>query len=352
MRLLGTALLALVGLTAAASGQTSANVPSATGKRLAGVASWAYQLQRVQVAEIVASPFDLVVIDYSRNGTEARRFTRDEVKAMQAKPDSGRRLVIAYMSIGEAEDYRFYWNKSWVEPAPLRTPLETVAPAPPQGAASTVLIPRLIAPGWLGRENERWKGNYHVRFWYDGWQELIMHNADSYLNRIIDAGFDGVYLDRVDVYYAIERDVPDSRHWMVNFVEELATIARKRKPGFIVVPQNAEELLQEPRYLAAIDGIGKEDLLYGSDGEKVRNSERMVESSAANLKRATTAGLAVLAVEYLDEEAVVASASAELRSRGLVPYFGPRKLDRLVLSKVPPAEPVAVPTPAAPVPTR
>ena len=351
MRTAGFALLAVATLATGASGQTTGEAPAGSGRRLAAVTSWGYQLQNVQVAEIAASPFDLVVIDYSRNGSEARRFTAADVKAMQIKPDGGRRLVISYMSIGEAEDYRYYWKKAWVEPAPLRAALEGDATAPLAGEPATVRIPRLIAPGWLGRENERWKGNYHVRFWYDGWQELIMRNADSYLNRIIDAGFDGVYLDRVDVYYEIERDAPNSRQWMVNFVEELAALARKRKPGFVVVPQNAEELLREPRYVAAIDGIAKEDLLYGGREQGKRNSERMIASSSVNLKHATDAGLAVLAVEYLGDGAAVVSAASELRSRGVIAYFGPRKLDRLVVPGGPgdaPAEALAPANVSAP----
>ena len=352
MRRLGIALVVFIAVSASAFGQTTGNAPATTAKRLAGVASWGYQLQRVQVAEIAASPFDLVVIDYSRNGTEARRFSPAEVKAMQVKTDGSRRLVLAYMSIGEAEDYRYYWSKSWVEPAPLRAALDTAPSSPPVSAPPTVLIPRLVAPGWLGRENERWKGNYHVRFWYDGWQELIMHNADSYLNRIIEAGFDGVYLDRVDAYYAIERDVPGSRHWMISFVVELATLARKRKPDFAVVPQNAEELLEEPRYLAAIDGIGKEDLLFSGDRDGKRNSERQIASSGDNLKRATAAGLTVLVVEYLEDEAAIAVAGTELRSRGLIPYFGPRGLDRLMMAKALDGMHAPQPDPAAAAPAR
>jgi cysteinyl-tRNA synthetase len=344
MRILVLAFAASIALASSAFGQTAPRAASAPGKRLFGIASWIYQLQQVEVDKIAASPADLAVIDYSRNGTEAGRFSPDELKAMQVKPDGRRRFVLAYLSIGEAEDYRYYWRRSWVEPAPLLIPQE--AAMPPRGDDLTVRIPRLVAPGWLGRENERWRGNYHVRFWYDGWQELIMHDSDSYLNRIIDAGFDGVYLDRVDAYYAIQRDDPGAKHWMVSFVEELATLARGRKPGFIVVPQNAEELLLEPRYVAAIDGIAKEDLLYGREQEGTRNSQRQIEASLAKLSRANEAGLPVLVVEYLDDAATITSTASELQLSGMVAYFGPRRLDRLVLPVTPGVAPAQ--SPAAP----
>lgn len=300
-----------------------------SSQRLVGVKSWGYQLQGVDPAKIAASPYDLVVVDYSRNGREARRFTPSEVKLMQEKPDGSRRLVIAYMSIGEAEDYRFYWGRSWVEPAPLRQPHSEGETKELPSGLETVRIPKLMAPSWLGRENERWRGNFHVRFWYSDWQDLIMHNDDSYLSRIIAAGFDGVYLDRVDAYYDIERDTESAKEWMVDFVSELATIARQKKPGFIVIPQNAEELLSEQRYLATIDGVAKEDLLYGIEGDGERNSDARIAQSSQKLAAAKAAGMTVLAVEYLSDDKKRSKADGELRARGLIPYFGPRGLDDL-----------------------
>jgi cysteinyl-tRNA synthetase len=168
-----------------------------------------------------------------------------------------------------------------------------------------------------------------VRFWYPGWQDIIVYNEDSYLSRIIAAGFDGVYLDRVDAYYDIERDTENAKDWMVSFVAELAAIARQKKPGFIVIPQNAEELLGDQRYLAVIDGVAKEDLLYGSDGDGERNSDSRIAQSSKKLEAARTMGLTVLGVEYLSDPKERERADKDLRARGIVPYFGPRGLDRL-----------------------
>ncbi|MGD9805366.1 MAG: endo alpha-1,4 polygalactosaminidase [Hyphomicrobiaceae bacterium] len=315
-----------------AAAETPAGKLHGSAERLAGVKSWGYQLQGVDPAEIAASPYDLIVIDYSRNGQDARRFTPAEVKLMQAKPDGSRRFVIAYMSIGEAEDYRFYWTRGWVEAAPLRQSHNEAETKELPSGFETVRIPKLIAPSWLGRENERWRGNYHVRFWYSGWHDLIMHNQDSYLSRIIAAGFDGVYLDRVDAYYAIERDTESAKEWMVSFVAELASLARQKKSDFIVIPQNAEELLSEQRYLAAIDGVAKEDLLFGADRDGQRNSDGTIARSSKKLALARALGLQVLGVEYLNDPQQIAKASEELRARGIIPYFAPRGLDKLETS--------------------
>ena len=55
--------------------------------------------------------FDLVIMDYSRDGSDERKFTADEIAALKESP-GGTKTVLSYMSIGEAEDYRWYWQRS------------------------------------------------------------------------------------------------------------------------------------------------------------------------------------------------------------------------------------------------
>ena len=63
---------------------------------------------------------------------------------------------------------------------------------------------RRCAISWLSRENPSWPGNYKVCYWCSEWQELICGAGASYLNRILNAGFDGVYLDIVDAFEEFE----------------------------------------------------------------------------------------------------------------------------------------------------
>lgn len=335
--------------------QPSAQIPPATvpGKRLPPINSWGYQLQKVTPSEIASSPFDLVVIDYSRNGAERGRFKPAEMKAMQTKPDGSRRIVLAYLSVGEAEEYRYYWNSRWVEPAPFKDTAAHLdsgaAPSTPTAALPppTVRIPRLVAPGWLVRENTAWSGNFLVRYWYEGWHNVIYLDDDSYLSKIQQSGFDGVYLDRVDAVYGLETDRTDAAQLMVDLVKNLAAKARGKNPSFIVVPQNGEELLRFPDYLAAIDGVAKEDLLYGNSGGGQANPPGTISNSVVRLARAQSAGLPVMVVEYLDDPALQAKAAQDLRAGGFVPYITVRSLDRL--GTIPPAgAPTVQPTPPAP----
>jgi len=126
------------------------------------------------IESVAATNYDVVIMDLFFNDGTA--FTADEVARLKRKANGGKRLVICYMSIGEAEDYRYYWQSSWKRHKPV----------------------------WLARENPDWPGNYKVRYWVPGWQDLICGPGDSYLSRILLAGFDGVYLDIVDAFEYFE----------------------------------------------------------------------------------------------------------------------------------------------------
>jgi cysteinyl-tRNA synthetase len=117
--------------------------------------------------------YDLVLIDLFFDNTA---LTNDEISSLKIKQNGGTRLVICYMSIGEAEDYRYYWQEGW-----------NTAP-----------------PVWLAEENPGWRGNYKVRYWDHEWQNLIVGDAGSYLGKILTAGFDGAYLDLIDAFEYFE----------------------------------------------------------------------------------------------------------------------------------------------------
>ncbi|PIE04336.1 MAG: hypothetical protein CSA76_04795 [Spirochaetales bacterium] len=126
------------------------------------------------LSAVMNTNYDLVLIDPYYEG---EALLPEDVTALKTKAGGGRRLVIAYMSIGEAEDYRYYWHSEW-DTAP---------------------------PAWLGAENPRWKGNYKVEYWNRDWQDIIFGSAESCLGRILSQGFDGVYLDIVDAFEYYEQ---------------------------------------------------------------------------------------------------------------------------------------------------
>lgn len=259
-------------------------------------ANWTYQLQASKVPELLRTNYDILVIDAFFGGTRA------DVERLQRKPLGGRRIVLAYLSIGEAENYRYYWQDCC--------------------AGSQ-------RPSWLYTENARWKGNFRVRFWQQPWKDIIYRSPTSYLKRIADLGFDGVYLDRIDVYSELSASGVNPRREMVTFVKELSTAGRTMRPGFLVIAQNAEELATDDSYVAVIDGIAKEDLFYGIGAEGRRNTADMVKSQLNPLLLARQKGKHILVVEYLQKPETVEKARLEIMEHGFVPYFAPRQLEKL-----------------------
>ena len=132
-----------------------------------------YPTRQAFLTALAATRYDIILIDYFYNGEE---FTRNEISLLKTKNNGGSRLVIAYMSIGEAEVYRYYWQDEW-ESDP---------------------------PSWMKEENPDWEGNYKVEYWDPGWQSIIYGSSDSYLDKIMDKGFDGVYLDIIDAFEYFE----------------------------------------------------------------------------------------------------------------------------------------------------
>ena len=129
------------------------------------------------LAAINATDYDMLVIDlfFINDGTA---LTADDLAQLKIKHNGGRRLVISYMSIGEAESYRYYWNKDWLK--------------------------KDTRPVWLKTLNKRWAGNYAVEYWNPEWQAIIYGSENAYLDKVLQAGFDGVYLDIIDGYEYFE----------------------------------------------------------------------------------------------------------------------------------------------------
>lgn len=281
-----------------------------------GVRSWGYQLASLRIDEAANSPYGMLVVDATTGLESGVPFTREQVERLKRTPDGGRRLVISYLSIGESEDYRSYYAKEYEEED---------------------------APDWMMKENPQWKGNRLIRFCEPGWQKTILgdENGRSFyadepspLSRLVELGFDGVYLDRVDVYAEIKKECPDGANKMIDFVGKLANQARARDPKFIVILQNAEELLGYPKMIEAIDAIAKESVFYGGDMSQHKNNPQQVRDVLANLRLAKNAGRAVFVVDYVNDKTHNADAVARIKAEGFVPYIGPRNLAKLWLPGV------------------
>jgi cysteinyl-tRNA synthetase len=218
------------------------------------------------VRKLAASDRDLLIIDYSFWGDHDSRWTGKEIAAIRAGK-SGRK-VLAYLSIGEAGTYRYYWQKD---------------------------------ASYLRKPNPNWPDNIRVAYWRDDWQAILR----DYLAEILRQGFDGVWLDTVDTFEHFEHE-PETDEWlddrpnpatgnsyrddMVALVRMIADSARVTRPDFLVVPNNGAQLLSRPAYLGTINAIGIEDLFAQKKAHRKYLREQLAPAFAAKLP--------VLLIEY------------------------------------------------------
>lgn len=279
---------------------------------LSGVNDFLYQLQNLDLEAIGATAYDLVVMDYSADGGPDGEFSAAEIAALKNSP-GGSKVVIAYMSIGEAETYRFYWGPAW--------------------DADGDGVPDPGAPAWLDVENPDWPGNYKVRYWDSGWQAVVM----QYTDRLLAAGFDGAYLDIIDAYeYYAEQGRTTAAQEMADFVAAVRAHARAVDPGFYIVPQNAPQLAAlVPAYMEALDGIGQEDIYYGYEADNAPTPLTVTAELEGYLDLYVAAGKLVLTIDYADYRLVpdyVDDAYSRSRGRGYVPFCTVRALDELIVN--------------------
>jgi len=204
---------------------------------LSQVRSWGYWLQAPNIEIICNSPYDLIVIDYSFDGTDLKAFTSEHLEQLH----SANKYVLCYFSIGEAESYRFYWKHNW----------------------------KVGNPPFLGKENKDWPGNYKVKYWDNQWWKSALR---PYLNRILSVGFDGVYLDIIDAYYYwSQHDYPlqECANQMTDLVGRIRSYVTNRgKSEFTICPQNALGIVWDAsksakkNYFKSIDAIGVESLFF------------------------------------------------------------------------------------------
>lgn len=242
---------------------------------------------------------------------------------VRALHDRGK-LVLAYIDIGQAEDFRTYWGQGWC--------------APTDGTPGDPEYLLTVDP-------DGWFGDYPVAFWDPRWRKLILHDKLSPLQLALDDGFDGCYLDWVSAYKdsAVVREAAargvSTASAMAEFLRELREIAHRRVPDFLVVQQNAPELIDDAvASLDLIDGLALEDLSFsgGADtawddpesGDRPQDGQTQVRMETL-IGRYRASEKAVFCVDYALQATNIAAARAEAEHVGCVSFVSRTPLDRL-----------------------
>jgi cysteinyl-tRNA synthetase len=332
--------LLLIGLAGCGSGGDElAGLPDTPTVRgglfddLKAADTWAYQIQALENASrrqaLEASGYDLFVLEPTRTVKGSQSFNTARMVSRLKNAGGRRRLVLAYVDIGQAERYRTYW-KSWWK-------------APTKSGPGT---PNFL----LAADPDGWSDCFTVAYWDARWQAITATGTDSLLDVLLDDGFDGIYLDWVEAYgepqvkARANSDGVDPKTEMVRFISRIRLTAQQRNPDFLVIAQNASPLLAaRPVYATVIDGIAQEDLHFRGESDvdwwdprsgdiRTPNSERTALEQ--RLDGYLAAGLPVLTVDYCVKESNRLSSYTLSRDRGYIPFVSRTPLDRL--PKAPP----------------
>jgi cysteinyl-tRNA synthetase len=195
---------------------------------------------------------------------------------------------------------------------------------------------------------------------------------DGYLQAILDAGFDGVYLDWIEAYsdedvlaLAENQDL-DPVEEMIWRVGDVASFGRAQDPDFIVIGQNAAELAAQDDYGEIVGAIAQEQVWFdgGADNDPpgdcpLPRLEADVDTAAyrdslssacrrqydeyldstlhvssewylRDLRLAQSKGLVIFTVDYALDADNIAWVYETSRGLGFTPFVGIRALDRFV----------------------
>lgn len=285
-----------------AGGLLEAGIATAPASPWANVLHFAIQLQKTKPDALAACRFQMLIIDpWRETPTSVSRYTAAEINTIRGARPS--KLMVGYLSVGEAASYRDYWQKGWT----------------------------LHPPAWMGPEDPDWKGSFKVSFWEPAWEKLLEKDLDA----IIDAGFDGAMLDVVDAgeFWADKQRGgarrPAAEREMAELAIRLAEHARKRKPGFGILPNGGLSLLKFPDYLTTIDALVREDVWYNQNRANKPNETADVLKLIAPV---LAAGKPAFIIDYVNKPQLVDDFYAKAVAAGIVPYASVRNLDRLVVN--------------------
>lgn len=262
---------------------------------LSQIEFWAYVIQDVpgNAEELERSRYEMLVLEPTRTAHDdaATRAFNTAALVKQLKESAGvngtnRKLVIAYIDIGQAEDWRWYWKwsrKSDWDPSKQEKPADW--------------------PSWIITHDPEWIGNFPVAYWHADWHRIVVDGGfvwqndtvsvdssvgnggagyRSIVDEVITDGFDGIYLDWVEAFSdesvvaAAKAAGIDPVASMFDLIEEMRTYGRNRftelgrDPNeWIVIQQNAPDLAEstDPRRFTIIDGIAEEGVWWEGWGD-------------------------------------------------------------------------------------
>ncbi len=309
---------------------------------------WGYQIQNINeetnMEELKNSKYDMLVIEPTRTdwSSDDKNFDTksfvSQLKQSKAHDGINQKLVIAYIDIGEAEDWRWYWTWSteWIE-----------------GQDKPNDWPDYI----VKHDPDGWGGNYPVAFWKNAWKDIVIYGENqnsspygdynSIIDEVIRDGFDGIYLDWVeaaedsDIIALAENEGLNAVNEMITFIGEMKTYAKSRNPNFIIIQQNAASIIDgHPELANVIDAIAQEAIWFDGDASDNWNDENGYDNENTKdlsdyylnyLTKYKNANIPIFNCEYANKNSEDAYDKSNLK--GFIPYCTNRSLSKLTENK-------------------
>jgi uncharacterized protein (TIGR01370 family) len=207
-------------------------------------------------------------------------------------------VLIAYVSFGEAEDYREYWQD-------------------------------IKEREWILEENPDWEGNFPVDVRNPEWKEIVVSQVRS----AIEKGFDGIMMDTLDTAEMLKSMDMDKYAGVQKAMRELVIEVRNNFPDMIMISNNGLSILHG--IVGSLDALIVEDVNMMIDFEnggykrtsKEERSHKVTLINMALSKRPIpvfnidyTYALNIKNVNWCKEES---------KKLGYRPYVAESRLDRV-----------------------
>jgi uncharacterized protein (TIGR01370 family) len=210
------------------------------------------------------------------------------------------RKVLGYVSVGEAEQTRNYFD-------------------------------RVKTQGLFAGENENWPGSFFVDVRDRRWTEQVL----TLVRATIQQGFLGVFLDTVDDAEYLEDKDPRSYAGMKDAMARLILEVRRAFPDIPIAVNRGYAIL--PQIDGSIDYVLGESVRTDYDFTTKayrRVPEDLYREQVATLKAAKVRNpkLTILMLDYWEpgDAAGIKRVYQEQRANGFIPYVATLKLDQLV----------------------
>ena len=236
----------------------------------------------------------LAFIDYS-----ILVFDRDKHPNLQNLQSRGS-LVFAYVSLGEAEKDRADYDE----------------------------IKKLTLPK---EENPNWEGRFAVDVRNPEWTRYLIEDV---IPHIIEHGFDGVFLDTLDVSEELERKHPKQYSGMIKAAAKVIRTIHYHYPHLKIMTNRGFAIV--PDVLADIDYILLESILVNYDHKEGKHSffpdatyNQIVEMVHGFKKKAPH--LKILSLDYwnMEDAETIKSIYQRQRKQGFLPYVTSIELNRI-----------------------